>query len=242
MPKAWPAKDPDEILRYTYDATPDLADAEIITSAAASLPVPAGAAIQGAASHDDKNVSVVIGGGTDGLEASIQIDFATSAGETFQTVIALPIASRIGPVAHPGDYTLPTAANLIAAFPEFSNVSGSVIKSYLARAATAVDNSWNEPDFAYAQMLYAAHLMTLFGIGSSPEAASASSGMGDYRVLSSGSLRMERFDKASTGYEATRYGREFRRLLRMNRGGPRTTGAAGGGWGAGDNFGPWTAP
>jgi hypothetical protein len=242
MVKTWRSKDPDEVVTYSYDWGPDLNPGEVIVGATATSPIPAGTTFD-PATHDDTHVSILVSGGTDGEEATFLIHIETSANQEFEDSVVLPIAATISPEAYAGGYAVPTPGNLVAAFPEFGSVSGATIQTYLDRAARSVDESWTEGDFGFARMLLAAHFMTLAGLGATAAAEGFANGSDEFRAITSGSLRVERFDQSKGGgYMTTRYGRQFRDLLRANRGGARVTGGIGGGSGSGDNYGPWTWP
>lgn len=243
--KLWPAKDPDEQLKFSYDFAPDLAPAVTLEPLGTTFtPIDpdiggnaAGTTIVG---EDTTGTvfTVEISGGNDGEEARWTLRVTATDGQVFEDTVALPIVSTstLLPVAHAGDYTPPTPGNLLAVFAEFSSVPPATIAYYLNRAARSVDTSWSEGDFAHARILLAAHLMTLGGLGTSAEAASVNDGSGQFRSMAIGSLRLERFDpgREISTFASTRYGREFAKLLRMNRGGPIVAGAVPGGWGDGD--------
>lgn len=245
--KIWPSKDPDEILRYSYDWSPDLATGEVVTNKTLTPIVAAGTVIDALLS-DDTHVTAVISGGTDGLEASYTIRAMTNLGNTFEDVVALPIIAKSVVSLHPGGYVEPTCGHFVGLFPEFQAVSKLQVDYYLQRAAASVDTSWSEEDFAYARMLLTAHLLTINGIGDSAEAATIREGSGEFRSMAIGPLRLERFDRgkgqsSSSLFATTRYGREFLTLLRRNKGGPRVAGyGSAAAWGDGDHFGPWTGP
>lgn len=246
--KVWTrGKDPDELLRYSYDWSPDLAEGETLVTEGiypfVDPVAPAGTTVQ-AVQQDDTHATLIISGGTDGQEAAFLIRVKTSVGNILEDTVVLPIAAKVIPVVHPGGYVDPTPANLAALYPEFGSVSPVQLQYYLDRAAVSVDTSWSEGDFAHARMVLAAHLLTLGGIGDSAEAATVREGSGEFRSMGIGPLRLERFDKGSgkSTYATTRYGREFRDLLRRNKGGPRVAGyQSAARLGDGDNFGPWTA-
>jgi hypothetical protein len=247
--KVLASKDPDEILRYVQDWSADLAAGETITDAEVVEVDAAGTTQPDPVTHDDTTATMTLADGIDGSEATYTMRVTTSAGEVFEELLVVPIAAKVAAEPHPGDYTPPTAANLVALYPEFATVPATTIESYLARAARSVDTSWTEGDFGYGRMALAAHLMTINGIGSTAEAASVVDGSGQFRSMGIGSLRLERFDPArsssvSANFASTRYGREFARLLRVNRGGPRVAGysSVSDAGASGDNFGPWTGP
>lgn len=232
--KVWPSKDPDEELRYTATFAPDLAPGEVLVAVdgdanpypVVEQTVPAGVTIS-ATQQDQQAVTLLLADGNNGEEAQFTIRVHTSTNNTFEMLVALPIIANVEPVDHPGDYTPPTSANLLALYPEFAQVRPSLIDYYLQRAARSVDESWTEGDFGYGRMTLAAHLMTLAGQGTSAEALSVANGSGQFRSMAIGTLRLERFDAArdTSKLSSTRYGTEYARLLRLNRGGARVTGS-----------------
>jgi hypothetical protein len=119
-------------------------------------------------------------------------------------------------------YTAPTAADLKARFPAFSTVDDGVVTSALADAARKVDETWAEGDFAMARMLYAAHVMTLDGLGTSREAK-----LLGFKRIKVGTLELERGADGSVGggLSSTTYGMRFAELARLNFGGGVTAGA-----------------
>lgn len=243
MVKAWPTKDPDERLDYTYDWSADLAAGETLVSYVASAVAAAGTVIV-TQQMGPTSVTLWISGGNDGQDATYLIRVTTNLNRIFEDTVVLPIAAVAVPIQHPGDYTPPTPNHLIALFPEFSTATPTQIAYYLTQAARQVDGSWTQGDFGYARMLLAAHLMTTAGVGSSAEAASVNDGSAQFKTVAIGSLRLERFDTggaSASAFLTTRYGRAFRNLLRVNKGGPRVAAGPPGGSGYGDNFGPWTA-
>lgn len=124
-------------------------------------------------------------------------------------------------------YTDPSADDLQAAFPRFAAVADETVEFWLERARRHVDQSWTEGDYAMGQMLMAAHLMTLNGLGTGAESEAAAAGAGEFKTIRSGALTLERFDSASGGeqgaFGSTSYGRQFEALARLNVGGPRVT-------------------
>lgn len=113
-------------------------------------------------------------------------------------------------------YTVPSAADLKARYPAFNAVADSAVSAAIADAATQVDVSiWGEADYDRAIMLYAAHQMTMNGLGATNEAQ-----MSGFRSLSIGSLSLTSSSEASTkvgsGLDATNFGRQFKALLRRN--------------------------
>ena len=109
-------------------------------------------------------------------------------------------------------YTPATAATFKARFPAFAAVADATIESALTRSRRRVDHTWMEDDRAEAEMLWAAHDMTVDGLGDTRDAQLAG-----FERLKLGSLELERDGSgASTGFESTSYGRRFMELMRMN--------------------------
>lgn len=122
-------------------------------------------------------------------------------------------------------YSVPTVTDLVAKYPEFAQVPVSVVESYLSEAATLdVDSSWIESTYAPAVKAKAAHEMALAGLGDTGEAAAQlAAGVtairsGNFQVSFSADAARRASDG---GLQSTRYGREYRRLLRRNKAGPR---------------------
>lgn len=124
-------------------------------------------------------------------------------------------------------FTAPSSSDLTARFPRFAAVPGASIDVYLTDAERLVDESWMEGDFAMGRMLYAAHLMTLEGLGTGAESEQALAGASGFKVMKSGALTLERFDRkdGATSLDSTSYGVRFKGLQRRNKGGPLATGA-----------------
>lgn len=242
MAKTWLSKDPDERDLRCYDWSDDLNEGETLDAASAITLIDAAGVEIDDAEVAPTTITVWLVGGTEGETATFLSRAVTSTGRIMEDTVLLPIASVLAPLPYAGGYVEPSAANLIFVFPEFATVPKERIDYYLERAARAVDTNWSEGDFGHARMLLAAHLMTMNGIGDTAEARSVASGAVQFKSIRSGSLSLDRGDTAATAgaFETTRYGREFKTLRRMNRGGPRFTGGISIGGGDGDHFGPWT--
>lgn len=122
-------------------------------------------------------------------------------------------------------YDIPTAADLIALYPAFTDVAEATITAHITRASTqAVDTSWAEVDYAPAIIDYAAHTMALAGLGAQDETAKyARAGVTGIRTGNfSANFSDKRVAKASGGgLDATTYGQSYKLALRRNKGGPR---------------------
>lgn len=134
-------------------------------------------------------------------------------------------------------YNAPTAADLIARYPAFAAVAVETINVHLADAAASdVDTTWAEADYAPAIAAAAAHRMALLGIGESSEVQKyARAGVTGIRTGNfSANFSDAKVAKASgDGFDATPYGHAYKVLLKKNKGGPRIIGArvVGGGFG-----------
>lgn len=124
-------------------------------------------------------------------------------------------------------YVRPAPAELKAKYPAFAAVADATIQAYLDDAP--VDDSWLESDYAKAIMLWAAHTMTVNGIGVTEIEGYAASGLSR---LKSGTLDVSFKESASSAdgqWSGSKYGPQFYVLLRVNKGGPRVIQAAGAG-------------
>lgn len=89
-------------------------------------------------------------------------------------------------------FTAPTAAEMKARFPTFAAVADAAVDGALEEASTRVGSTWDEADWHMGQMLYAAHVLTMDGLGASTEVQLAG-----FRRIKVGSLELER--SASVG-------------------------------------------
>lgn len=121
-------------------------------------------------------------------------------------------------------YEIPTAATLKAKYPAFAGVADATVDIWLAdAAATAVDTTWREADYAPAILAFAAHRMALQNIGEHGQVTGyARQGVTNLRSGSFGvSLDPDKAKAAASGsLDATPYGQEYKRLLGANKGGP----------------------
>lgn len=119
-------------------------------------------------------------------------------------------------------YIVPAPADLAARFPAFAAVPTAALAQAIAEAQTRVDTSWLPGDYTVAILLLAAHTLTLDGLGTGAEAASAAAGMLGYASLRSGALSLDRQRPPRGAVEPsilaeTTYGRRFLALLKVNR-------------------------
>lgn len=120
-------------------------------------------------------------------------------------------------------YTVPTPDQLQARYSAFAAVADETIQYWLTDAERSVDQSWIEADYAPALMALAAHNMAMEGHGAASGASAIPAGVTRFRSGSMDVSISEAAASASTkgGYQASRYGQEFVRLLRRSHGGPR---------------------
>lgn len=114
-------------------------------------------------------------------------------------------------------YDVPTAATLKARFPAFAAVADEAITMAIAEGSGRVDVTWPEMGYQTGILLYAAHVLTLDGLGTSTEAQLAG-----FRRLKIGSLELESATAAASASSdpllQTGYGRRFAELARRVRG------------------------
>lgn len=123
-------------------------------------------------------------------------------------------------------YTPATPATLKLRFPDFADTDDAVIQYWLDDSAERIvlPDEWADPNGPVAQMLVVAHNMAMGGLGGSggldlPAGVTA---------MRSGGLSLS-FDadtarnQAAGGWAATKYGAQYLALLRLHRGGARTT-------------------
>ncbi|WP_300396423.1 DUF4054 domain-containing protein [Henriciella sp.] len=111
-------------------------------------------------------------------------------------------------------YTPADATTFKARFPAFAAVDDDVITAALGRARRVVDSSWLADDRQEAESLYAAHDLTMDGLGATREAQ-----LQGFHRLKLGSLELERESGgsgASSTYNLTTYGKRFLAILKRN--------------------------
>lgn len=130
-------------------------------------------------------------------------------------------------------YTVPTAADLKARYPEFDAVSNDLVTLVITEAAGTVSTSWLERDYAPAIMLLTAHMLVTEG---AVERANPD-GDGTSTMTTTGAVKSYRVGEVQVSYagtgegagaasgdlaglSATEYGKRFLALRRANFGGP----------------------
>lgn len=129
-------------------------------------------------------------------------------------------------------YDPPAPSDLIARYSAFAAVDPDTIQYWLTDAQRFVDTSWPiEGDYAPALIAVAAHNMmdaSVAGLAGSDIAGLLQAGVTDFQSGGREGFRVSLSDDAikqalDGGYEATKPGQEYLRLLARNKGGPRTT-------------------
>jgi hypothetical protein len=127
-------------------------------------------------------------------------------------------------------YTVPTAANLKARYPEFNSVADALVTAVINEASAQVSTRWLERDYAPAIIHLTAHLLASEG---EPERTAE----GSSTMATQGAVTREQVGAVSISYAgegssqrgsqavaddrtSTEYGRRFLRLLRVNFAGP----------------------
>lgn len=131
-------------------------------------------------------------------------------------------------------FLAPTPADLKARFPRFDAATDPQAQGALDEAARMTDDGWPEADHFLGMMLYAAHVLTLDGVGAGTEAQLNAEGVGDFQSIKLGSLSLSRFSKAEASKGSvvlddlmkTTFGQRFYALAARFGGGPVTTGDA----------------
>lgn len=208
---AWPAKDPNEILDYSWSVPLDTGDS---ISAHTATIVSGSATIQSSFAAAGK-VTAFIAGGVADQAVVIEMRATTAGGRVFE---------------HSGQISIISSANAFevafkAAFPAFADTPREAIAYWHDRALRVVDARFGS-DQDHAAMLLTAHYLTVQGQGAGAEAQRHAK-FGGATSVKSGTLSIN-WDGGAGGatksrFEATSYGLEFLPLLRAYCGGPRIT-------------------
>lgn len=197
----WPAKDPAEVLDFTW--TVPLDDAETVASHTTA--VIGGTIVKNSDSHSDVAVSVWISGGADGETATVNLTAVTTGGRTFREVAVLPVFDR--------------ASEMLVLFrlryPAFLSVADGQIGYWLADASRLVGTNWTEASRDPAKFAWAAHMLSESGVLS----AVVPAGVTSFRS-GSFSATVDSGIASLTGLRSTSYGREFLALRQADFGGP----------------------
>lgn len=120
-------------------------------------------------------------------------------------------------------YVAPTPTAFKARYPEFQPVSDALVQLVLDEAISDVGDTWLEKDRARAQMLLAAHMLTMEGEPGRSTTGQGSGATGPVKRRKVGDVETEFAGNgasagggSASGYAATIYGQEFLSLMRKN--------------------------
>jgi hypothetical protein len=215
---AWPAKDPDAVLDYTYTIALDEGDA-VDTSTFSRV---SGTVEIDSQSRDEAEWTVRLSGGEDGETSAFKVAWTTTAGREDEDYVTILIAANDYVALDPTGYTKPLPQHLKARYPAFADVAIATVQYWLTDAERYVDSSWTEGDYAAGLMALAAHNMMIAGLGT--EAAALAAVPLGVTNIKSGTLSASFSSESAAGrisgaLGSTRYGVEYQGLLRRNRGG-----------------------
>lgn len=112
-----------------------------------------------------------------------------------------------------------TSFQLKTRFPEFTPVSDALLDIVLAETSAEIGDAWAEGDRARAQMLLAAHRLSLEGEPGRTLTGQGAAAVGMVKRDKVGDVETEfatPTDAGVGGYGLTAYGREYRILLARN--------------------------
>lgn len=219
---AWPAKDPDAVLDYTFTIPLDAGDA---------VDTYTFTRVSGTVVIEDEDIAGAVitarlSGGVDGETSVFQVTWVTTADREDEEFITQLVTQSDYVALVYTDYVKPRAQHLIARYPAFADVDTTTIQYWLTDAERFVDESWSEGDYAIALMALAAHNMATAGLGT--DAAAVSDIPTGVTSIKTGSFSASfadgvAADRVTGALASTRYGAEYAALLRRNKGGPRIT-------------------
>ncbi len=120
-------------------------------------------------------------------------------------------------------YPIPSVADFKTKFPAFASVPDPTVQAWLDEAMTGVDESWSETDYLNAVYALTCHLMTMQGLGTSPQAVAIANGSSEWQTIKSGTLTLSRgsstYDSSNPSdyYAQTPCGRAFLMFLKRNK-------------------------
>ncbi len=197
----WPAKDPAEVLDFSWTVPLDPDD--FIGTFTASLS--SGSVALGIQDQTETVGIVWISGGAADELAYVNLRAVTDAGRTFRDVAVLPLIDRASAVL--ADFRL--------RYPAFVSIADGPIGFWLAKAGAEVGDTWPEDVRTEAKGAWAAHKLMESGVLQSMPSGVTSFKSADFSASFSDAVA------GRTGYDSTIYGREFKRLQRRCFGGPR---------------------
>lgn len=200
--KIWPAKDPAEVLDYTWTVPLDTGD----TIASATATVTSGTAVKDSQSNTDSILTLWLSGGAADELNYVSLTATTNGGRTHREAGVLPVIDRAAE----------TLALFRMRYPAFVAIDDGLIGYWLTDAGALVGDSWAEASRVPARIAYAAHKLVETGALSGAVPAGLTS-------FKSGtfSATVSNETASLTGLDATLYGREFLKLRRATFAGPR---------------------
>lgn len=208
---AWPAKDPADVLDYSWIIPLDDQDELAPDGLTAEALDPTTATVDDS-EEAEGTATLWISGGADGELAMFNLVAVTAGGRTFREVAVLPVFDRASVML----------AELRVRYPEFADVADETIGYWMLRSLEIVTTDFGDQR-THAALLLTAHNLTLAGLGTGAESQRHGSFAGATRVKS-GTLELSWEGGASNGaYGQTRYGRLLMPILRANYGGPLVT-------------------
>jgi hypothetical protein len=202
----WTAKDPNEILDYSWPVPLDASDS-IATHTAI---VASGTVVIVSSEVQTNSIVVRVSGGAAGETALIKLTSDTAGGRVFEATFPLQIVDS------------DAESTFKAVFPSFADTPRYAVSYWQARAAQVITDDYGM-DKAHATMLLTAHYLTMQGHGSDASAQRMGKFGGATRVKS-GMLELA-WDGGKDGFMATKYGEELWPIIRAhNIGGVTSTG------------------
>lgn len=233
--KSWSPKDPDEVINYELPWGDELQTGDTIATSEWPPELIDGVVLDATTiSDDDLSTYARVSGGVDGTTATLINRVTTANGETLELLVLLPIVATEAVAL--GEYETPRPRDLVARYPAFHAVPYDTIQIYINDALTVVDTTWLAADYPLAIIAFAAHNMTLIGLGEMSQAQQHA--RGGVSSIRDGAFSVSFNDKCVQGLndgslKSTVYGQTYRNLLRRNKAGPRVIGSpvVDAGWG-----------
>lgn len=116
-------------------------------------------------------------------------------------------------------YVPPTPASFKLRYPEFASVDDALVQLVLDEAIADVGETWLEKDRARAQMLLAAHNLSLMPAANAVAGGTVNAGAVKRRKVGDVETEFAGSGGSSTthaGFGASTYGQEYYRLMRLN--------------------------
>ena len=195
----WPAKDPAEVLDFTWTVPLDAGD----TVTAHTITRTDGTAMIDSDSATTTVITAWISGGADAETQTFSMTATTAGGRTFREVALLPVFDR--------------ASEMLALFrlryPDLASVSDGQVGYWILDATGQVGDNWPTASQTPARLALAAHRASMATASIPTGITSFKSGDFQISMSSEASIRAD--------IEQTVYGREFVKLRQAAFAGPR---------------------